>query len=685
MKKPKKTTLSKRFQLLQDIEEMEKTQPSTSKVNEVAVKIMDITQIKEDYILKNLHREAKIMSQLRHPSIVSLFQTMQNGNIYYLVSELVGGGDLCTFIKSQKYGKLDERNTKVYARQLISATAHMHNIGIVHRDLKMENVMVNSIRTQIKIVDFGLSNTYSCNSPLRTHCGSPEYAAPELFIPGKSYGPEVDVWSLGVILFGMVAGQLPFIALHEDNVTSQERRKKLLVQINKGYSNVQRKMLALVSPEFRSLVARMLVADAIKRITITELLLHSWATDKGRKTIVVNPMTQLDDDWKITVMKQVGSILRLEWRTVKYAIIAEPYGDVAGTYNILLHKLYSQRLEGDGITKTNPDHTNTIAITNLTKTISKEVDKIYVKKRIERVKSPSVHKLQKVSTDNTPRSRSSKRPTSTDKRPQTSSGGYRNRKMRDSSTVASGQERPILTADARNRMELDNDIKFNMRTWNYPKPINYNEFPTKITRTNSQHRPQSRSASKSNKKTSTLLKSNNGTPAANTKNEVYVVGSKGISKVLLKKKTQERDVIETSHGESSVLDRTKNKSDTHSINKRFISATTPNKGNRLIAVIGTSSDPKSISPTTDQKIQQIRSRRVVTSKPTPNVERRMHEEGEIQKPRPYSTSLAKSASAQRNILSDPIARSIAGYLAKNMPNKMITRNVRNTPTAETYK
>lgn len=64
------------------------------------------------------------------------------------------------------------------------------------RDLKMENVMMNSIRTRIKIVDFGLSNVYDPNSPLRTHCGSPEYAAPELFVPGKSYGPEVDLWSL---------------------------------------------------------------------------------------------------------------------------------------------------------------------------------------------------------------------------------------------------------------------------------------------------------------------------------------------------------------------------------------------------------------------------------------------------------------------------------------------------------
>lgn len=69
----------------------------------------------------------------------------------------------------------------------------------------MENVMLNSARTQIKIVDFGLSNWYSPNELLKTHCGSPEYAAPELFVTGMLYGPEVDLWSLGIILYGMVS------------------------------------------------------------------------------------------------------------------------------------------------------------------------------------------------------------------------------------------------------------------------------------------------------------------------------------------------------------------------------------------------------------------------------------------------------------------------------------------------
>ncbi|XP_076274726.1 uncharacterized protein LOC143205359 isoform X1 [Rhynchophorus ferrugineus] len=321
----------------------------------VAVKIMDVNEIKEDYVVKHLYREAKLMAKLNHPCIAALYQTMQRSdNVYYLVTELAAGGDLCTFIKNQKHGKLNESTTRYYARQFVSALAHMHNVGVVHRDLKMENVMLNLEHTQIKIVDFGLSNIYHPDEPLRTHCGSPEYAAPELFVTGKKYGPEVDLWSFGIILYGMVIGQLPFISNRSEQISSQERRKKLVSQISRGLGSAHRRLLALFSQEFRCMMNRMLVADARKRIGIKELLVHPWITEKGKRIIKPNPVKKLEIRDSTKLMSDIADILQLPVDEVATSIRNEPFSKIGGIYNILAHTFSINKLSGDGISRAVP-------------------------------------------------------------------------------------------------------------------------------------------------------------------------------------------------------------------------------------------------------------------------------------------------------------------------------------------
>ncbi|PIK47991.1 hypothetical protein BSL78_15139 [Apostichopus japonicus] len=174
----------------------------------VAIKIIDKKIARADfYIHKNLRREAAILQQLRHPNIVSLLEVLETDNNLYLVLEICNGGPLLDLIWVQQ--GLSEEDARKFTYQVISAVQHLHNMGIMHRDLKVENLLLDEDRN-IKLIDFGLSSYHlpTCEAlPVQsacsfydrnmtaTLCGSPAYAAPEI-ISQKSYSPKVDVWSM---------------------------------------------------------------------------------------------------------------------------------------------------------------------------------------------------------------------------------------------------------------------------------------------------------------------------------------------------------------------------------------------------------------------------------------------------------------------------------------------------------
>ncbi|XP_055767153.1 uncharacterized protein LOC129842569 [Salvelinus fontinalis] len=177
----------------------------------VAIKVIDKKKARQDsYVLKNMKREPRIHQMVRHPHIVVLLETLETENSYYMAMELCAGGDLMDRICEKK--RLEEREVRRYTRQILSAVEHLHTHGIIHRDLKIENFLLDE-HNNIKIVDFGLSNTLKVEREsaelLNTQCGSPAYAAPELLAHSK-YGPKVDVWSVGVSMFAMLTGTLPF-------------------------------------------------------------------------------------------------------------------------------------------------------------------------------------------------------------------------------------------------------------------------------------------------------------------------------------------------------------------------------------------------------------------------------------------------------------------------------------------
>jgi serine/threonine protein kinase len=152
-------------------------------------------------------REAAIVSLVNHPYICGMRDVYRTNYHWYMLFEYVNGGQMLDFIIS--HGRLKEKGARKFARQIASALDYSHRNSIVHRDLKIENILISKTG-DIKIIDFGLSNLFSPYDHLKTFCGSLYFAAPELLQAKQYTGPEVDVWSFGVVLYVLVCGKVPF-------------------------------------------------------------------------------------------------------------------------------------------------------------------------------------------------------------------------------------------------------------------------------------------------------------------------------------------------------------------------------------------------------------------------------------------------------------------------------------------
>jgi serine/threonine protein kinase len=173
----------------------------TQTQHQVALKI--ISKNRTDVRLK---REVQYLTLLRHPHIIKLYEVISTQSDFILVMEYAGH-ELFDYIIER--GRILEPEARRLFQQIISAIEHCHRHNIVHRDLKPENLLMDE-NFNIKIADFGLSNLMSDGDFLKTSCGSPNYAAPEV-ISGRLYsGEEIDVWSCGIILYVMLCGRLPF-------------------------------------------------------------------------------------------------------------------------------------------------------------------------------------------------------------------------------------------------------------------------------------------------------------------------------------------------------------------------------------------------------------------------------------------------------------------------------------------
>lgn len=264
---------------------------------------------------KRTIREASLGQIFYHPHICRLFEVCTMSNHFYMLFEYVQGGQLLDYII--QHGSLREHHARKFARGIASALRYLHANNIVHRDLKIENIMI-SATGEIKLIDFGLSNVFDVRKQLHTFCGSLYFAAPELLKAHPYIGPEVDVWSFGVVLYVLVCGKVPF---------DDENSSVLHEKIKQG----DVKYPQFLSIEVISLLSKMLVVDPLKRANLKQVVEHPWLNrgyDAPPSSYVPNRAPLTPETIDSTVLKEM---FRLEFiedveeaRKTLTKIITEP-------------------------------------------------------------------------------------------------------------------------------------------------------------------------------------------------------------------------------------------------------------------------------------------------------------------------------------------------------------------------
>ncbi|GIY28700.1 maternal embryonic leucine zipper kinase [Caerostris darwini] len=286
----------------------------------VAIKIMNKAALGDD--LPRVQLEIEALRVLNHPNICKLYQVMETEKNYFIVLEYCPGGELFDYIIEKD--RVTEKEAKIFFRQIIGAVAFIHEKGYVHRDLKPENLLLDN-EQNLKLIDFGL-----CAKPktgmqqqLETCCGSPAYAAPEL-ITGDNYnGNKVDIWSMGVLLYALLCGFLPF---DDENVT------KLYKKIQKGRYFCP----SWLSSESKALLSQMLQVDPAKRISIEELMSHSWITE-GLETTDWNTYKEAKE-FDPDCLAELAVYYRRPMRSIEISLNQCKFDYLSATYELLLSK-----------------------------------------------------------------------------------------------------------------------------------------------------------------------------------------------------------------------------------------------------------------------------------------------------------------------------------------------------------
>lgn len=269
----KKHRLKSRFQVVKKLGQgtYGKVQLAVNKETgqQVAIKTIKKCKIESEQDLIRIRREIQIMSSIQHPHIIHIFEVFENKDKIVLVMQYASGGELYEYVSSRKV--LNDMDARRLFRQISTAIYYCHKNKVCHRDLKLENILLDE-KGNAKIGDFGLSNVFDEKHHLITFCGSPLYASPEIVKGTPYYGPEVDCWSMGVLLYTLVYGAMPF---------DGSNFKRLVKQISEA-NYFEPKNRSEASP----LIRRLLSVNPKKRATIIDICADPWVNSGFDTTLL---------------------------------------------------------------------------------------------------------------------------------------------------------------------------------------------------------------------------------------------------------------------------------------------------------------------------------------------------------------------------------------------------------------
>ena len=228
-----------------------------------AVKLIDKSKLSSETDRKRVGREIRVLKRLTHPNVVRLFDVVETASRIFCVMEFADGGSVLDHVRARRH--LDENTAASFTAQIADALDYCHRNWIAHRDVKLENLLLDKNKRRVMLVDFGLSAVFQPGKKLTVHCGSPSYAAPEI-VSRKPYdGPPVDVWSMGVVAFAMVAGYLPFHAKNSD-------KRELCRKIVRGTYTAPES----ASDDFKEFAGIVLRVDPERRATLARCRDARW-------------------------------------------------------------------------------------------------------------------------------------------------------------------------------------------------------------------------------------------------------------------------------------------------------------------------------------------------------------------------------------------------------------------------